>query len=446
MNDWGKIFLATRLEKQVEARFVIVWSELIKSGLRKDDRFHLVSGFVAHKALNSIVRTFLKESDCDTLLTLDSDAIVEPDFIEQFRTYEPGYEYDALQAFYIRRGWPPQAIWMKRNVLGVMTDVWVYDDDGVSDVDVVGTHACLFRRDMLVKMLGDNDINEFEWFYYPRGKEMSEDVAFSLDAREMGFRLGATTHVKTGHLSSLNITWDSYHDYLHASGKAALIKRYENLALEISRFTGEDPDLIVAKSLDASRNVKTPWIEQMPESAEQVRAFYGNKSNGYLYDLLYWNCQPAYQRIIEPLANYKGKRVLVIGSGLGVEAELLAGANQVDVFELPGVLREFGQYRLGDMVNWLPGDRIQDAPLGKYDLIVALDVLEHIHPDEFREVMDTLTRSFAPGGHLYAHNNWGDGGIYPMHYDNSAVYAEWKAERQKVAQGNGHEINLPQPV
>lgn len=444
--------LATRLEKQVEARFVIVWSELIKSGLRKGDEFHIVSGLVAHKALNAIVRSFLK-TDCDTLLTLDSDAIVESNFVEEFRTYEPGHEYDALQAFYIRRGWPPQAIWMKKNVLGVMTDVWVYDDDGISDVDVVGTHACLFRRDMLLKMLGDNDPKEYEWFYYPRNREMSEDVAFSLDAKEMGFKLGATTHVKTGHLASLNVTWDSYHDYLHASGKATLIQRYQNLASEIAGFTGEDPDLVVAKSIEASRNVKEPWLEKMPKTADEVRAFYGASDNGYLYELLHWNCQPLYQRIIDPLAEHKKKKVLVIGSGLGVEAELLAQANEVDVFELPGVLRDFGIQRLGEMVNWLPGDKLQDAPLGKYDLIVALDVLEHIHPDEFQGVMDTITKAMNPGGALYAHNNWTDGHLYPMHFDNSAAYEVWKVEREKVAHLNGHsngvekhETEMYQPV
>lgn len=446
-KDWGKILLATRLEKQVEARFVIVWSDLIKSGLRPGDQFHMVSGYVAHKALNSIVRTFLKNTDCDTLLTLDSDAIVEPDFISRFRDYEPGWEYDALQAFYIRRGWPPQAIWMRRNVLGMMTDEWVFDDDTVADVDIVGTHCCLFRREMLEKMLGDNDIDEFEWFFYPRHKEASEDAAWSLEAREQGFRLGATTHVKAGHLASLNVTWDTYHDYLHASGNAALIRRYENLALEISKFTGEDPNMIVAKSLETSANVRDPWLKQPPQTADEVRGFYGQKENGYLYDLLYWNCQPVYQRMINPLAEYKGKKALVIGSGLGIEAEILAGANEVDVFELPGVLRDFGQHRLGNIVNWLPGDRLQDAPLGKYDLIVALDVLEHVHPDEFPAFMQTINNALSNGGALYAHNNWGQQEFYPMHYDNSAIYEDWKRSRQNgTAHLNGSNGNGKTPV
>ena len=116
----------------------------------------------------------------------------------------------------------------------------------------------------------------------------------------------------------------------------------------------------------------------------------------------------------------------------------MAQANEVDVFELPGVLRDFGIQRLGEMVNWLPGDKLQDAPLGKYDLIVALDVLEHIHPDEFQGVMDTITKAMNPGGALYAHNNWTDGHLYPMHFDNSAAYEVWKVEREKVAHLNGH--------
>jgi hypothetical protein len=427
MADWGSILIGTRLEKQVSSRFFQVWTALIQRGLRQGDGTYSVAGKVAHKALNDIVRNFL-HTECDTLLTLDSDADVPPDFLEQFRNYEPGHAYDILQAFYPRRGWPPRAIWMKRNVLGEMMEYMITNPNMVEDVDMVGTHACLIRREVFTKMLGDNDPASFEWFFYPRHMEHSEDGAFSREAQAAGFRLGATTAIRAGHVSEITTSWDSYQEYLQHSGRLLLMQRYSDLARQIAEFTGETPEMVLAKAANGSQNVRGAWQDAEPLNAEQERAFYGSRANGYLYDLLAWNCQPLYERIIAPLRKVKGERVLVIGAGLGTEADVLADKNEVDVFELPGVLKDFGMKRLGRRVNWLHGDTLSRALDGDdiYDLIVAIDVLEHIYPDELPTVLADLEPSIAPrGGALYAHNNFGQQDLYPMHHDHSAYFAQW---------------------
>ena len=86
VNDWGRILVSTRLEKQISTRFFQSWSQLIKHGLRQGDGFLSIAGKVAHRAQNDVVRHFLLHTECDTLLTLDSDADVAPDFLEKFRT------------------------------------------------------------------------------------------------------------------------------------------------------------------------------------------------------------------------------------------------------------------------------------------------------------------------------------------------------------------------
>jgi 2-polyprenyl-3-methyl-5-hydroxy-6-metoxy-1,4-benzoquinol methylase len=438
MKDWGRILVSTRLEKQVSPRFFQSWTALIKTGLRQGDGFYSVAGKVAHKAQNEVVRNFLK-TECDTLLTLDSDADVAPTFLEDFRSYEAGFAYDILQAFYPRRGWPPRAIWMKRNALGQMMECFVTNPDMVQDVDMVGTHCCLFRREVFTTMLGDNDPETFDWFFYPRHDSASEDGAFSFEAQAAGFRLGATTAIRAGHVTEVTTSWESYQDYLRVTGRLPLLERYSELAKMIADFTGESVDMVVAKAAMGSENVREAWQTLQPNNANSERAFYGSADNGYLYDLLSWNCTPFYEQILAPLRGISGQRVLVIGAGLGTEADVMAEHNKVDVYELPGTLKDFSMKRLGKRVNWLHGETLADVAgddtYGEYDLIVAIDTLEHIHPNELPTVLAAIDDMMAYGGALYAHNNFGQQDIYPMHYDHSGYFEAWCALMGLVQEG-----------
>ena len=169
------------------------------------------------------------------------------------------------------------------------------------------------------------------------------------------------------------------------------------------------------------------WTANPPGDAASERAFYGDATNGYLYDLINWNCQPPYERLLVPLRSISGQRVLVVGAGLGTEADVMADHNQVDVFELPGVLKDFAMRRIGTRVDWLHGDTLADAldHDDEYDLVVAIDTLEHVHPDELDSVLQAIAGALKPKGSLYAHNNFGQQDIYPMHHDHGATFAAW---------------------
>ena len=221
-RGWGKIAMGTRLEKSVESKFVKVWSELISRGLRRGDGYLIVSDLVSQWASNEMVRRFLK-TDCDTLFMLDSDADVGVNFLNEFRDFEDGWQYDILQAFYCRRGWPPEAIWFQQRDDGVFVSCLVTAENVTEDVAAIGTHSVLIRREVFERLLGDNDPATYQWFYYPRETNMGEDVAFSRDAAAAGFRLGATSAVKAGHISRVTTGWDTYAEYIalnHTEEKA----------------------------------------------------------------------------------------------------------------------------------------------------------------------------------------------------------------------------------
>lgn len=426
MKDWGKVMVGVRFEKMVEADFVRSWTRFILDGLRPGDAIEIPPSAVAHKASNNIVRKLL-ESDCDSVFFLDSDADVKAGLLSELRDYEPGWQYDGFQAFYTARGWPPQAVWYERNNYGQLMRSVIFDEDFTDEVAYVGTHACLLRREIFEAMLGDNDPDKFEWFYYPRHHGGTEDAAMCIDAKKNGdFHFGATTAVKTHHIGHMAIGWEAYQDYLHTSGQAEQFERYNRLINLLVEWTGLSGDEVAYRVSQGSQNVKESWDKAQPQSAEELRVYYQDKENGYLFDLANWNWSLFYINLTRGLTGFKGYNALVIGGGLGSEAEILAERNAVDVFELPGHLKEFCSWRLGDQVTMLNGNTLPEAIVGKdYDLIVAIDTFEHIHPDELQPVLDAIDGSLEDGGYLYCHNNWGQQDIYPMHFDHSKRFEEW---------------------
>lgn len=218
-NGWGSIALGTRLEKMVESRFFLVWSELISKGLRRGDGFLIAADLPAHKASNDLVRRFLK-TNCDTLLMLDSDADVGPEFVNGFRDFEGGWDYDVLQAFYTRRGWPPAPIWMTAGPDANTLTIPVIQTERTEPVTAIGTHSVLIRREVFETLARGCNQATFEWFFYPRNSTTSEDIAFSLEAGRAGFKLGATTALKAGHIGRVTTGWQTYQEYLALNGVA----------------------------------------------------------------------------------------------------------------------------------------------------------------------------------------------------------------------------------
>lgn len=437
-KPWGKILVGTRLEKVVLDEFFSVWTSLLMGGLRKGDKYAIAKGMTAHKAANSLAASLLK-SDCDSLFFLDSDADIDRDFLSRFRDYEPGWKYDIFQAFYLRRQWPPDAVWLTRDSEGILRRVLVLDE-ATEDISLAGLHATLIRREVFEKLLPKGvDPEKHDWFYYPRHTRETEDAPFSADALKAGFRIGATSVEKAGHITQLTIGWETYQEYLLTSGTWTRISRYNDLMQHMIDFTGLSEDKIANLAAAGSKNVREAWEDYKPKGSQATRDFYGVSHNGYLFDLFNWNTSMDYIKMTEPLAQMKGETVLVVGAGLGGEAALLMDANEVEIYELPGVLKEFSQKRLGDKVKFLDGESITSAfadTKRSYSLIVAIDVIEHVHPDEIQEFLETIDSILQPGGALYCHCDFGRQDIYPMHFDHSEVFSAWAAKAGLVKENN----------
>lgn len=219
-QGWGKVFIASRREKQVMAEFTEHFDLMLATGIRRGDSYSICSGRPAHWAANELVERFL-QSECDSILWIDSDAKIDGDTLARLRDLEEGWEYDILSAFYCRRGWPPEAIWMQRMADGNYRNVAVLQEVTLP-VDAVGLHFCLMRRKVFETLPGP------DWFWYPKRTDAkehrkSEDVAFSEIAQAAGFKLGSTSKVTTGHYSVIPTGYETHHDWLRAN---QLVERF----------------------------------------------------------------------------------------------------------------------------------------------------------------------------------------------------------------------------
>ena len=91
-----------------------------------------------------------------------------------------------------------------------------------------------------------------------------------------------------------------------------------------------------------------------------------------------------------------GGRLLEIGCGTGHNLEMLSEFGQLDALELDDTARAVAEKRLGRPVMDSPLPELRGVPQRTYDLVAALDVIEHIDDDEAS--IASIATLLKPGG------------------------------------------------
>jgi SAM-dependent methyltransferase len=89
-------------------------------------------------------------------------------------------------------------------------------------------------------------------------------------------------------------------------------------------------------------------------------------------------------------------RILEIGCGTGHNLQMLARFGAVDALEVDAAAREMAEQRLGRPVMGSPLPDLAGVPERAYDIVTALDVIEHIADDA--AAVASIARRLKPGG------------------------------------------------
>lgn len=94
----------------------------------------------------------------------------------------------------------------------------------------------------------------------------------------------------------------------------------------------------------------------------------------------------------------KNAALLEIGCGTGHNLSMLGQFGNVDALEVDDVARGLAEERLGHKVLSSPLPELSSVPDNRYDMVAALDVIEHI-PDD-KSALEGISRVLKPGGKL----------------------------------------------
>ena len=221
-KPWGKILYATRLEKYVEAKHFRSAIRMVAEGLRPGDRTAEIEGKLPSYGANYLARVFL-QSDCDSILFVDSDADFASDTLDKLRDLKDGWSYDIFQPFVTGRRWPPAAVWLLDDPERGFRMKEIRDPAVTEEVAGVGLHFTLFRREIF-----EDKRLERPWFRFPEesvetAESGSEDLTMCLRARELGYSIGATTKVRVGHFGDVSFGWETFQLFLQDRDNVARI-------------------------------------------------------------------------------------------------------------------------------------------------------------------------------------------------------------------------------
>jgi len=152
-------------------------------------------------ARNDLVKIFLvQQPDATHLLFWDSDIVPPADALKKLWSHNK----PIVSALYFRKVppfYPVMSIW--NPTLGGLSPVIAWEDGKLIPVDGVGMGFCLIRRDVFQAM-------DPPWFTFNSKWGCSEDFAFCLKAKELGYKVWVDTSVICKHSANVLIDKDYY--------------------------------------------------------------------------------------------------------------------------------------------------------------------------------------------------------------------------------------------
>lgn len=141
--------------------------------------------------------------------------------------------------------------------------------------------------------------------------------------------------------------------------------------------------------------------------SDALADFY-SQTDAFLYELIVWNLNKRKRRIRRRIGKYLYKNIgqklniLTVGDGLGVDSVYFTRAgHNVTYFETSTYAQAFAKKLFADSADITVLDDLNQIPQNAFDVIICLDVLEHIpDPPQF---VKTIISYLKQDGHLIVH-------------------------------------------
>ncbi len=183
----------------------------------------------------------------------------------------------------------------------------------------------------------------------------------------------------------------------------------------LSQLTNESPVLVHSRLRKERDNPGINVSEAMHQFGlkphrwtDKLNDFY-SQTDAFLYELIVWNFNKCKRRMRRRIGKYIDKNlgqhlnILTVGDGLGVDSIYLSRAgHHVTYYETSAYSQAFAKKLFTDYaqdINVL--DDPNQIPRNSYDVVLCLDVLEHV-PDP-SELVKAFTGYIKHNGHLIVH-------------------------------------------
>jgi len=209
---------------------------------------------------------------------------------------------------------------------------------------------------------------------------------------------------------------------------AKLAPDQEAYVADAMAFTGAAREKVLEGLMHGRERIAAEWLSWEKNGRmtdDRVKAFYKQTTN-YIYDLGQWHLwdhdkRASDARLVEDLKTLGAKSILDFGGGVGFNALMLAGAGfDVTLADLDSASLEFAQFRAKrralKMRIWKT-DLEPMPPLAKYDVILALDVLEHLPKEVLEDSVTKLVRLKHAHTRVILSAPFGRTSTHPMHLD-----------------------------
>lgn len=378
------------------------------------------------RARNAIVEAAIQVNS-DWLLMLDDDMIINhmvtsgPSEVYSFLNRMIGHNKDICGALYYQReGHCAPVIMAKANERGyrLLRDEEI--ERRLQKVDVAGG-GCL-----LIKMRVFDRIKQP---YFQPEYEFGTDIQLCRKAAECGMEVWADTSIELGHLRQERVIVSSQNRRQFMSDMLPGEVRQELLADEIfDRLIRDGIEYTGYSDIDAMiRDAEAfhhEW-KRRPEGqsdADWYRLF----PNQRIARQIAFNSTVAHKRGMTEFILGSVNRgvvldVLDFGCGIGIPAFTLAErGHRVTACDILGTgTFDFLQWRatkhkLSMFFHELPTGGLPHFGGTKFDLIIAMDVLEHIR--DWKPVLRVLASSLYPGGFFFCNNGILDDPNHAEHY------------------------------